>query len=459
MPFTERKDELNNVVKAVLESVPADARYPEADSRQPRNLFQRFVDDYVTEREKCLGDLLRILEDDGQRQETWGNRAKAMRQRLADLLKAALDQMQAPRPKPVTDMLLVIVLQEDKFFDKLQDVPVVERRDQLIRLCAAFTTEIKQLENVWQDLLDKNKQFLSGEKEGLTSIQSLLNEAVTKVAEDSASIREKVSKKIEEAKKRADDARKEMGATGDVADVAIKAGLTALLGELGGIFAAGVGFLGAYLTLSTKRWEEHRQKIKERTEKQIDSVFYLFRNVRADVKSFLENNSLERAATIYREAAEALRGFASSSSASSSGQRKDADSFVEKALVRLDPLMRVANDAFRAFYEKNMGKFHGEVGAEVREAFLDSNWWQSISTDTLLQRDNLFDCLRRANAGLEGLLGSELDFLPLESKQLLLPELTRHVEAVNKAVEEASRVLAQLNEMAKRAEAEKKLGG
>jgi hypothetical protein len=409
-----------------------------------RRALKDFVEDYVIERARCFDDLLVVLEKEDQDHGDWRDRVGRTRSELSNYVAAALSTIGNPLAEEVRTFLSITNVQEDSFLNRLQDAAAAHRRDNIVKLRKTLEQMTKDLDQKWTDLLSRNRPFADGEKSSVEDIEKIIDEAVRTIAERDGTIHEKLAAATDKV---GDNAEK----AGSVAEV-----LAQLVEALEAVSEAMKIFTG-WFGPAKANLEARVLTYKSLLQTQMDTIFYVFHDIRDDVDDFLEDNGLDEAKEEYEYAANLLRDLASSTS--TSAQRSDVDEFVPKALQKLDSAMHAMETVFQSFYSKWEGSFHGSVDDKVKEAFLQIAWWRDKIDDVEDKRDGLMGRLREVQSRVGKMWDVDLSALPDEARTKLKSYLARDIEDLLRSIEEMSRQAEALDEALGRSAAEDKLEG
>jgi hypothetical protein len=325
---------------------------PEADIK----VLRPAVEAWIKARREHLDALLLLLRDTGTAAQAgkWKSRVDTLKNdlsRFAGVLSSHSNASEWARR-----FVSINTTADEKFVTSLQKaVAAAEARDYMVVYLQTVKQQTKDLETKWSAILSKHESYKRQEEAVIDQVERMISETASKARDLEARIRSAIGTTLVKIKQT-------LQATPESVPDAVGVPQN---NELTAAGAAVETFRALAAGVETQRY-----RFETYFREEIGSVLFLFQDFRADTKEFIDKFGYKKVLEREESARRSLDGVASSG-ATSSGNKTDAEQFVEAAKILIKGHANNAKNTWDDFVTKHEKKFFGPVGPNFAKALLD----------------------------------------------------------------------------------------
>jgi hypothetical protein len=333
-------------------------------SVEERAVLKTTLDKFFTAREDCLEALVDIIkkEDENEQDAIFAARASMCAsggsQILGEALKDIKDQSIA-----ALHFVNVFAAHESAFFQGLVNLTVADARDRIVTIGGRLAEMAGILDVKWAGILVDDGKLDAVAEELSKEIRADLDDAIKRAADSDRGAAEVLADVV---KRYADAPTAPTPSSGheiiDNAIPVVRQVVSVAIGHWQATSTRGESRRLAYKTL----FDSERR------------VLVMFKEVRADVKRFLDENDFPQAEAAYAGARSSLDGFAGSTK--TSGQKSDAEELRNDLMQELADRLKDAATIYGAFVEKHKEKFFGAIGPDISKELLEPDAWREYAS-------------------------------------------------------------------------------
>ena len=390
-------------------------------SAEERAVLKTMLDKFFAAREDCFEALVDIIKkkDESKQDAIFAERAKICASGGSQILGEALKDIKDPSLAAL-GFVNVFAADESAFFQGLLVVTVAEARDRIVTIGDRLAEMADNLEEKWDAILDEDETLDERAKRLSEEIRTDLDEVIKRTADANKDVAEAIAEGV---KKWSDSPTAPTPTTGDEIIDGIISGVKRLASPAISMWQAtntrSVSRVGAYKTL----FDSERR------------VMVMFKQVRADVQKFLDENDFPWAEVSYTGAKSSLDGFASSTK--TSGQKSDVEELRNDLMQELADRLKDAATIYGDFVKDHKEKFFGAIGPDIRKDLLEPDAWREYASH--VQGFGLDDKLRTWESEATNYFEVDLSPLSSEARENLKTLLRAIVDDLIKELKEAGK--------------------
>jgi hypothetical protein len=390
-------------------------------STEERGELKTMLDKFFAAREDCLEALVDIIKkkDENEQDAIFAARAGMCASGGSQILGEALKGIKDPSLAAL-HFVNIFAADESTFFQGLLIVTVAEARDLIVRIGDRLAEMADVLEEKWDAILDEDETLDERAKRMSAEIRTDLDDAIKRAADANQDMAELIAEGV---KKWSEDEMLPTPTTGNAVIDTIISGVKSLASPTISMWQAtntrSVSRVGAFKTL----FDSERR------------VMVMFKQVRADVQKFLDENDFPRAEAAYTGAKSSLDGFAGSTK--TSGQKSDAEELRNHLMQELADRLKDAATIYGDFVKDHKEKFFGAVGADIRKELLEPDAWREYASH--VQGFDLDDKLRTWEGEATNYFEVDLSPLSSEARENLKTLLRAIIDDLIKELKEAGK--------------------
>ncbi len=387
--------------------------------------LKQALETYFGGREDCFEGLIAIVAktDESEQQPTFRDRVGVCSVGATQVLSRALQSIKEPS-KAALELLNVLSTQEAAFYQNLGSVSVAGARDRIVVIRIHLAEMTKVLDGKWRALLDEDATLDDRAKQMAPQIRADYDAIIKMAAETNRDAAETIADIV---KRWLDAGSPSPGTGNDNID-------------------QGIAVVKGVLQVAIAQWQSMHTRVYRRLDtyhalfSSERRVLVMFKDVREDVKEFLEDNDFPKADAAYAAAKGSLDTFASS--AKTSGQSSDAAELRDDLMEKLTAHRKEAADVYATFVARHQEKFFGALGPDIQRELVEHEDWDRYASS--IDRYALDAKLRDWHTKATNLFEVDLSHLSNDARERLKTGLRAVLEDLVEEYETAEKDYRQL---------------
>ena len=322
------------------------------ENTEERTAFLDAVEEYIDTRDETLLAMVELVkrDDAGPYLSAW----QSLVSQLASIPELA-DVDDDLTSEEALDLYEAFMDEEQEWVSALSTLGSAGYRDQLVQLRTRLSAMTVELDNTWNTLLNADGQLDERQLRVMADIYGILAD----LARNSDSKRQTVRNSLQVVT--------DLLTRVDVVSGMVPGEVASAINQALGIIAETTKQYNDYMTA----FETLRPQVRELAGQEL-GLLIDFNETRADTKLFVETNGYDVMKALYDEAEEELEDF---EGVGTSGQREDAEVFVNLLIDSLEDRLAAGGDIFNAFVAKHNLKFFGPVSPDISEFLIETKTW------------------------------------------------------------------------------------